>query len=142
MSATQMKRTSYLAEMEFKYIFALRCKGMQCGIGSNFFILVLEYIDLFFDKADVLEDLEPYLKLLNQAEDVNAVKERFRDRIHQIESMAGEPLTMTKADGSPAIGSHLNQTVEQEFRKVVVSLKVLRWKMVQHKVSRALGMYT
>ena len=56
--------------------------------------------------------------------------------------MEGVPPTLVKADGNPAIGSHLNQTVEQEFHKIVISLKVLRWKMVQHKVSRALGMYT
>ena len=56
--------------------------------------------------------------------------------------MENEPPTIVKSDGNPAIGSHLNQTVEQDFTKVVVSLKVLRWKFVQHKVSRALGLYT
>ena len=76
-----MKRTSYLAEIEFLYCFALRCKGMQCGIGSNFFTLMLEYIDYFFDKADVLEDLKPYLKLLNNTDDVLNVRDRFRERI-------------------------------------------------------------
>ena len=130
MIATQMKRTSYLAELEFSYVFALRCKAMQCGIGSNFYILMLEYMDLFYDKADVMEDLEPYLKLLNYYDDVNAVKDRFRDRITQIEEMEGEPPTLVKADGNPAIGSHLNTTVEQDFSKVVISLKVLRWKFV------------
>ena len=49
---------------------------------------------------------------------------------------------MVKSDGNPAIGSHLNQTVEQDFQKVVVSLKVLRWKFVVHKMSRALGLYS
>ena len=61
----QMRRTSYLSEIEFLYVFALRCKGLQCGIGSNFFTLLMEYIDHFFDKADVLDDLKSYLKLLN-----------------------------------------------------------------------------
>ena len=56
--------------------------------------------------------------------------------------MEGEPPTLVKADGAAAIGSHLNQTVEQDFNKTVVSLKVLRWKFVQHKVSRSLGLYT
>ena len=68
--ATMMKRTSYLSELEFNYIYALRCKPMQCGIGSNFYLLLLEYIDLFFDKSDILEDLLPYLKLLNNNEDI------------------------------------------------------------------------
>ena len=35
------------------------------GMGSNFFILIQEYIDIFFDKSDVVKDLSPYLKLLN-----------------------------------------------------------------------------
>ena len=92
----QMKRTSYLSELEFNYVFALRCKGMQCGIGSNFFILMLEYIDLFYDKADVLEDLTPYLKLLNATDDVANVRDRFRDRINQAEQTEGEPPTIVK----------------------------------------------
>lgn len=76
-----MKRTSFLAELEFYYCFALRCKGMQCGIGSNFFVLLLEYIDWNYDKADILEDLHPYLKLLDVQQDVANVRDRFRDRI-------------------------------------------------------------
>ena len=60
-----MKRTSYLSELEFTYVFGLRCKGLQMGMGSNFFILIQEYIDIFFDKSDVVKDLSPYLKLLN-----------------------------------------------------------------------------
>lgn len=56
--------------------------------------------------------------------------------------MEGEPPTLVKADGSAALGSHLNQTIEQDFTKSVVSLKVLRWKFVQHKICRCLGLYT
>ena len=138
----QMRRASYLSELDFYYVFALRCKGLQTGVGSNFFSLLLEYIDHFYDKADVLEDLRPYLKLLNNTDDVTSVRDRFRERISAAETQEGEPATVTKADGNAAIGSHLNQTVEQDFAKGVVSLKVLRWKFVQHKVSRALGMYT
>ena len=137
-----MRRTSYLSELEFFYVFALRCKGLQCGIGSNFNSLLLEYIDHFYDKADVLEDLKPYLKLLNQTDDVIHMRDRFRERISAAETQEGEPQTITKADGNAAIGSHLNQTLEQDLTKSVVSLKVLRWKFVQHKVSRALGMYS
>lgn len=43
---------------------------------------MLEYIDLFFDKADVLDDLKPYLMLLNSNDDVMNVRDRFRDRIN------------------------------------------------------------
>lgn len=101
---------------------------------------MLEYIDYFYDKADVLEDLTPYFKLLNDREDVAMVKDRFRDRLADAESTEGEPPTRTKQDGSYAIGSHL--AAQDDFDKRVVSLKALRWKFVQHKVSRALGLYT
>jgi hypothetical protein len=36
----QMKRTSYLSELEFTYVFGLRCKLLPMGMGSNFFILI------------------------------------------------------------------------------------------------------
>ena len=43
---------------------------MPCGLGSPFFNLVNEYIDLFHDKTDVLDDLMPYLKLINESSDI------------------------------------------------------------------------
>ena len=49
-----MRRTSYLAELEVIYIYALRCKTYQVGENTSFLILILEYIDLFLDKADVV----------------------------------------------------------------------------------------
>jgi hypothetical protein len=35
---------------------------------------MLEYIDLFYDKADVVSDLKPYCKLLQYPADANAIK--------------------------------------------------------------------
>jgi len=141
MVAHQMRRTSYLAELESLYVYALRCKNMPCGAASPFFSLMQEYIDLFFDKSDVLEDLRPYLLLLNNTEDVNTICEMFKERVKQAETSEEEPATILNPDGKYAMNSHLNQTVEQDLNKCVVSLKVLRWKFVQHKISRALGLY-
>jgi len=111
-----MQRESRLAEMELMYVYALRCKAMPCGSGSPFFTLLLEYIDLFHDKFDVLDDLRPYLLLLSSA-DVIHVRDMFRDRVKQAEIRELEPISLVKADGNYAIGSHLNQTVEQDFDK-------------------------
>ena len=80
-TATQMKRTSYLSELELNYIYALHSRGYQVGAGTNFFVLMTEYMDLFYDKADVTEDLRPYFKLLNSEQDVEAMKERLMDRV-------------------------------------------------------------
>lgn len=79
--AQQMERTSCLAELEFLYVYALRCKHMQCGVGSVFQTLMMKYIENFFDKSDVLVDLEPYLKLLNREGDVTSIKDKFRERV-------------------------------------------------------------
>ena len=136
----QMKRTSYLAELEFLYVYALRCRIQPVGAGSNFFLLMLEYIDYFHDKSDILEDLSQYLVLLDRDVDVPTIRERFKDRIAQAENQEGEEPATTLADGRLAVGSHL--APPDDFEKRVVSLKVLRWKFVQHKVSRALGLYT
>ena len=62
-------------------MYALHCKTMPCGVDSPFFNLMLQYIDIFYDKTDVLEDLLPYLKLVNDNEDVLHIKNRFNDRI-------------------------------------------------------------
>ena len=74
-----------------------------------------EYIDLFHDKADVLEDLKPYLLLLNNQIDVLTMRDMFREKVKQAEIADEEPITLTKADGNYAIGSHLNQNIEQEY---------------------------
>ena len=36
MIAIQMRRTSFLAELELRYVYALNCKGYQVGEGTTF----------------------------------------------------------------------------------------------------------
>lgn len=60
-----MKRTSFLAELECKFCIALSSKSYPTYDGSTIFNTILDYIELFYDKADVIEDLLPYLRLLN-----------------------------------------------------------------------------
>ena len=38
--AISVRRTSYLAELESLYCYALRCKNMACGSQSPFFCLM------------------------------------------------------------------------------------------------------
>ena len=70
-----MRRTSFLAELEINYIYALHAKGFNVGAGSQFFLLIYDYIDFFYDKSDVIEDLTPYLKLLNSDTDVEIMND-------------------------------------------------------------------
>ena len=40
-----MKKASYLAELEFRYVYALQAHSMQVGEGQLFSALTVEYID-------------------------------------------------------------------------------------------------
>ena len=135
-----MRRTAALAELEFIYIYALQCSSLDVGEDSLFFTQILDYIDSFFDKVDVQDDIKHYLELMME-DDAKAIQVRLRTRVEEVEEKSGEELTLVKADGNPAIASHLNQTVEQDFNKVVITLETLRWKFVQHKVCRTIGLY-
>lgn len=59
-----MKRTSYMADLEYKYVLALRYHNYPLGDKSMFFSLLKEYIEVFYDKFDVIGDVERYLHLL------------------------------------------------------------------------------
>jgi hypothetical protein len=72
-----MKRTSYLAELECKLCIALNCKNYPTYESSSTFNLLIEYIEMFFDKADVICDIIPYIKLLNNDE-AQSLRERVR----------------------------------------------------------------
>lgn len=83
--ATKIKRTSYLAELECKLCIALNSKIYQTYEGSPLFNLILDYIELFYDKADVVSDLLPYLRLL-QSEDCAALREKVKSKIDAMEA--------------------------------------------------------
>lgn len=88
-------------------------------------------------------DLKPYLSLLNDRDDVITMRDMFRHKVLQTENQEEEPNTRVKADGNYAIKSHYRTQHEAEQQeKFVVSLKVLRWKFLQHKFMRTLGQYS
>jgi len=68
-NATDMRRQSYLGELEVLYCYALRCRSYPVGDGTTFMQLMLEYVDLFFDKSDVVRDIKEYVKLLSYPND-------------------------------------------------------------------------
>ena len=89
---------------------------------------MLEYIDYFYDKSDVLEDLAPYLLLLETGADVTHVRDRFRDRVAQTEHAEGEAPAILRQDGSYAFNCHIASP--DDFEKRVVPLRIIRWKFV------------
>jgi hypothetical protein len=128
-----MKRTSYLAELECKLCIGLNCKNAYPTYeNSSFFNLVLEYIENFFDKADVVIDILPYLRLM-QPDDANALREKLKNRIEAIE--AGNSLS----HGGAAAGSQPNPSDKVNVSNKLPDLKVIRWKMILFKLSKIVG---
>ena len=75
-----MRRSSYLAELEMRYVFALHCPAYTVGEGTIFQMLLIEYIDAFYDKSDVVSDLIEYFPLLNK-KDASSICARIQLRI-------------------------------------------------------------
>lgn len=75
-----MRRQSYLAEMELRYQIALMMPNYPVGAGSSFLLLLIEYIDQFYDLSDVVNDVQKYLVLLKQ-KDALAIVVRIEMRI-------------------------------------------------------------
>jgi N-acetyltransferase B complex (NatB) non catalytic subunit len=116
-----MKKMSFLAELELKLCLALNSKTFQTYEGSPLFNLVLDYLELFYDKTDVVMDLIPYLKLMTQ-DDSYALREKVKTKIDSLESGFVIPQSALAGNKLPDI-------------------KVIRWKIVLHKLSKVLGAY-
>eukprot|EP00347_Sterkiella_histriomuscorum_P000542 403375452 len=115
--ANSIKRTSYLAEMEFKFCIAINCRGYPCHEGSPMFNVLLDYIELFYDKADVVCDIMPYIKLF-QIEEAGSLREKVKIKVQNLES-----------------GYNSNQNQPPD-------IKLIRWKICLFKLSKILGMYS
>jgi len=112
--AAHIRRTSYIAEMEFKFCVALNCKGYPCQEGTPFFNVILDYIEIFYDKADVVADVLPYMRLF-KLEDGVALQEKIRTKVQNLES---------------------SQSVSAQ-----PDLKLVRWRIVHFKLSKILGLF-
>lgn len=66
--ANSMKRTSYLADLEQKFILALRFPNYPLGEKSIYFSMIIEYLDYFMDKFDVVDDLRVYMTVFGSTE--------------------------------------------------------------------------
>jgi hypothetical protein len=110
--AVSMRRASYIAELEFRYVYALLQPAMLCGEGQTYTMLLIEYIDLYHDKFDVVDDVKCYLDLLEE-KDRRFLCEKIEARV---QLAAGD-----------------------EKKHAVPNLKVIRWRMALQKLKRVLG---
>jgi hypothetical protein len=102
-----------MAELEYKYCIALNCKGYPTHDGSPIYNAMLDYIELFYDKADVIADLVPYLKLF-QVEDAQALRDKIRQKVENLETTSSN---------------------------ILPDIKLIRWKFCLIKLSKITGAY-
>lgn len=114
--ASEMQRTSFLAELEYKFVLSMHYPNYQVSEGTSYFTTVLQYIDKFYDKFDVIQDVRRYLKVLNQ-QDAHALRAFARTKLNDEES-----------------------SYEQNEEKPP-TLKFIRWRAVHFKLSKILGAY-
>lgn len=119
-----MRRSSYLAELDMRYVIALHCPNYQVGEGTAFQSLLIEYIENFFDKSDVLDDIREYLTLLKKTDAV-ALCSRIEFRVKQTEEFELDEIKLK--GGNPDLHT--------------LPLKLLRFKMIYYKLARVLGIF-
>ena len=82
--ANEMKRTSFLTDMEYKYVLALNYNIYNVSENSPFFDLIIQYIERFYDRFDVIKDITKYLSLFGNDE-AAAIKAFDRKTLDELE---------------------------------------------------------
>jgi hypothetical protein len=112
--------------------------------------LVIEFIDKFYDKYDVVSDLRKYLPLFSKDMDAPALAFFIKTERLRLVEEAEESKNQNGTTGRNSVDDYSSSSNSSsgEERKVPVadteqpvSLKLLRWRFVHHKLNRALGMY-
>ena len=119
-----MRRTSYLAELDMRYIYALNCPIYQVGEGCTFWSLIIEYVEQFYDKSDVLADIREYLTILKNTDAV-ALCSRIQFKVQQIQEFEFEEIKQK--------GGNLELST--------MPLKLIRFKMIYYKLARLLDAF-
>lgn len=114
--ANEMKRTSFLTDLEYKYVLALNYNTYDVSEKSPFFDLIIQYIERFYDRFDVVKDITKYLTLFGNDE-AAAIKAFDRKTLDEFE-LSFDP----ESDDPP-------------------DMKLIRWRMVHFKLNKLLGTF-
>ena len=115
--ANEMKRASYIADLEYKFVLALNYPNYPVGEGSPYYQTTVEYLENFYDRFDVVSDLRTYLKLLGQPEAAGL-------RNFEREKLDAEEASYDDTGDEPP------------------SLKLIRWRVVHFKLNKVLGSFS
>ena len=82
--AAEIQRTSYNAELEYKYVLALNYKQYPTGPDSSFFKTMQEFVNKFVDSCDVVGDIRKYLELLSE-DDASIIRGTIKTKMETAE---------------------------------------------------------
>ena len=80
-----MRRTSCLCELEYRTVLALNYSQYPTGEGSAYMSSMIQYLENFFDRYDVVMDLKPYIRILGFAE-VDVLRNIVRTKLESEEA--------------------------------------------------------
>lgn len=86
MITNSMKKTSLIAEIEFKFSIAVNCPGYPIGEGNPYYNTILEYIELFYSSSDVIAELKPYFKVFT-SEDTFSLRDQLKQKLLTLEKL-------------------------------------------------------
>jgi hypothetical protein len=114
--ANAMRRTSYLADIEYKFVLGLRYHHYLMGEKSLYMSLMKEYIDKFYDTFDVVEDLKPYFRTfgINEAAFLRGF---VRSKLEEVEKDYDQD-----GDSPP-------------------SADIIKWRLIFFKINKILGAF-
>lgn len=115
--ANQMKRASYIADIEYKYCLALSYPLYPLGEKSAYFETITEYMAEFVDRFDVVSDVRNYLHLFSSNE-AAALRGFVRKHLDEEEGKY-----VATQDAPP-------------------SINLIRWRLVFFKLNKLLGAFT
>jgi hypothetical protein len=114
--AHNMARDSYLGEFEIRLNLALNYPSYSVNENSKFFFLVKEYVENYYNKFDVVEDIRYYLPLFGVNES-HALRMFVRDKLDI------EETNYLENDDAPP------------------SINLIRWRIVHFKLNKVLGAF-
>ena len=114
--AAEIERTSFLTELEVRFVLALNYPVYQIGEDQPYFDIMMEFLLKFFDKFDVVSDLKKYIQLLSTNE-AAIMRAKAREKLDAAEAAYDE-----EGEEPP-------------------SMTLIRWRIVHFKLNKVLGSF-
>lgn len=112
----EIEKQSFINDIEYKYVFALNYPIYAVDENSNYFLIIKEYITIFFADFDVIGDMYHYFKLFGK-EESKAIRSFTRSQVEKLQ-MEYDP----EGETPP-------------------SIDLIRWRIVDFKINKILGAF-